>query len=476
MGIRIVTVAAAALALLVAPAHAAPGLSTGFQDGGLELLGGPGELEAGLLNARKAGATVWRFGVVWRDVSPTQPPSPAQAADPKWSGYRWDKVDRIVRAASAAGLRPLGVVTTAPDWAEGPRSPAPSPTMRDGAWKPSPTWMRAFAAALATRYSGNFPDPLLPLFPLARVPAWESWNEPNLNLELAPQWTKRKGRWVETGPELFRRLHNAFYAGVKSVDRGITVIAGATAPYGDAPGGARMAPARFWRKLLCVSRGKARRCKRTIRLDAVSHHPYPIGPPRRHARNRDDITIPDLGRITRWLRPAVRAKTIRPARRTIPLWITEFSWDSRPDPDGLTLDQQATYLEGALYVLWRQGARTVVWFNLRDQAPVPSYGATHQSGVFLRGATPLLDIPKPSFTAIRFPFTAYRTRGVAALWGRAPAAGPVVVEARRGETWVTAATLKPGANGIFTGRLRAGPNVALRARQGTDASLSWTTQ
>ena len=474
--IAILAAAAALCTLSAAPAHAAAPLSTGFQDGGLETLNGPGELEAGLANARRAGATVWRFGVVWRDVSPTKPPSTAAARDPSWDGYRWDRIDRIVRAATMAGLRPLGTVTVAPDWAEGPNPPPASPSMRDGAWRPSPTWMRAFATALATRYSGSHPDPLLPVFPLPRVPAWEPWNEPNLNLELAPQWTRKRGRWVETGPELYRRLHNAFYAGAKAADPGVTVIAGATAPYGDAPGGARMAPARFWRALLCVRDGKARRCGRTVRLDAVSHHPYPIGPPRRHARNRDDITIPDLARITRWLRPAVRAKTIRPARTTIPLWITEFSWDSRPDPNGLTLDQQATYLQGALYVLWQQGARTVVWFNLRDQAPDPSYAATLQSGVFFRGLTPLLDTPKPSFTAIRFPFTAYRSAGVARLWGRAPAAGAVIVEVRRGDAWVPAATLTAGANRVFTGRLRAGPNVTLRARQGTDASLSWRTQ
>ena len=64
---RILLVTAAAWLLLAAPAAAAPGLATGFQDGDLERLGGAGELEAGLANARRTGATVWRFGVVWRD-------------------------------------------------------------------------------------------------------------------------------------------------------------------------------------------------------------------------------------------------------------------------------------------------------------------------------------------------------------------------------------------------------------------------
>ncbi|MGK2939156.1 MAG: hypothetical protein ACSLFR_15335, partial [Solirubrobacteraceae bacterium] len=86
LGTRILVASAAACALVASPAHAAPGLSTGFQDGGLEQLTGFGELESGLANARRAGATVWRFGVVWRDVAPTKPPSAAVARDPSWPG------------------------------------------------------------------------------------------------------------------------------------------------------------------------------------------------------------------------------------------------------------------------------------------------------------------------------------------------------------------------------------------------------
>lgn len=467
------------IAAAAAPAQAAPGLKLGFQDGDLELLPGRGELDAGLANGRDAGATVWRFGIPWREAMPVKPPSHDVAEDPDWSGYEWDNADRIARAVAYAGLQPIVVVNRAPSWALGANPPTGDDDYAEGTWKPSSSWFRSFAVALATRYSGDHPDPQIPGATLPRIEAWEPWNEPNLSVEIQPQWTKRKGKWRAESPRIYRRLHNAFYDGVKSVDRDNTVIAGATAPYGDPGHGNRMRPVRFWRELLCVrstkTRARTKGCAGEVRFDAVSHHPYPIGPPRRTARSKEDVTVPDVRRITALLRPGVRVKTVRPRTTKKQLWITEISWDSDPDPNGLSQRTQATYLQAALYVLWRQGADVVTWFQLRDQAPRPSWAATHQSGVFLRGSTPAEDEAKPSRTAFSFPFTAYRSSGVARLWGKAPSSGRVTVEARRGGRWVTAARLTAGSNHIFTGRLRVGPNTPLRARAGDDTSLTWTT-
>ena len=432
-----------------------------------------------MANARSAGGSVWRIVLRWRTVAPTQPPTRADAADPAWAGYKWESIDRVVKAAAANGLEPLAVLTSAPDWAQGANRPAVSSTFRNGAWKPSPAAFGSFAVALAKRYSGSFPDPVDPGAALPRVRHWEPWNEPNLSIEISPQWKRNSGAWTPASPETYRRLHNAFYDGVKSVDTRNNVIAGATAPYGDLEAGSsRMPPVRFWRELLCIRDGKvpqARPCGKRVKFDAISHHPYPIGPPRRRARNPDDVVVPDLTKISRLIAPAVRAGTVKPAKVNKPLWITEISWDSRPDPDGVSLAQQATYLQGALYVLYQQGADVVTWFNLRDQAPTPSYAATYQSGIFLRGSTPAEDVAKPSHTAFRFPFTAYRTRGVARLWGMAPAGGTVTIQARQGDRWVTATRLRAAGNRIFSGRLRVGQGVSLRAVWNSDTSLVWRT-
>ncbi len=462
---------------LIVP-NGAHAMELGFTDQGLVQLPNPADTQAGLQNATRAGGTVWRFYVRWSVIAPRRPQTTTDATDPSWSGYNWARVDATLREIAAAGQQPLPFIAGAPAWAEGPNRPDTSEAP-SGTWRPSPSDFRSFAVAMAKRYSGTFPDPLTPGATLPAITTWQAWNEPNLSVDLTPQWTRTASGWKAASPGIYRKLLNAFYAGVKSVRPDNLVVTAGTGPYGDLnEGDARMPPVRFWRELLCVGKGarpKARRCAK-VSFDAIAHHPYPIGPPRRTARNADDAVVPDVRKITRLVGPALRAGTIRP-RKSKPLWITEISWDSSPDPDGLPLAEQATYLEGALYVLYQQGADVVTWFNLRDDAPTPSYAATYQSGIFLRGASPSEDTPKPAYTAFRFPFTAYRNSGIARLWGMAPAAGvSVTVQAQRGNQWVTAATLRARGDRTFTGRLRVGPNTNLRATTGTDTSLVWRTQ
>ena len=471
----------AAVALAAFTAAALPATSSamrlGFTDERTLQLGSATNAGAGLTNARTAGASIWRFQLSWREIAPTQPPSLAAARDPGWAGYRWTRTDEHVRRLAAARLRPLPFVFGAPAWAEGSGRPAASTTIPVGVWKPNAAAYGAFAVAVAKRYSGTYPDPANPGATLPAITTWQAWNEPNLSVDISPQWVRKNGRWAPESPRIYRALLNAFYTGVKSVNPKATVVTAGTGPYGDLDeGDPRMMPVRFWRELLCVSSAKVPKAKKCpkVSFDAIAHHPYPIGPPRRTARNADDAVVPDVKKITRLLPAATRRGTVRPAGAK-PLWITEISWDSRPDPDGLSLEQQATYLQGALYVLYQQGADVVTWFNLRDQAPTPSYAATYQSGIYLRGSTPAEDVAKPSLTAFRFPFTAYRTRGVARLWGMAPAGGAVTIQARQGDRWVTAARLRAAGNRIFTGRLRVGQGVSLRAVSNTDTSLVWRT-
>jgi hypothetical protein len=264
---------------------------------------------------------------------------------------------------------------------------------------------------------------------------------------------------------------NAFYGAVKGVNGGDVVITGGTAPYGDPAGGDRMRPVRFWRGVLCLKGDELRpaRCERPAHLDVIAHNPINVGRPRRHAFNRNDASTPDLGRIERVVRKARRTGRVRP-RGHKPFWATEIWWDSKPpDPHGIPERRQARWLEQALYVLWRQGARTVVWFQVRDQARRPDFASTFQTGLFFRSGE-----PKLAYRAFRFPFVGDRTgRREVRVWGKAPSRGRVQIQSRGRGHWRTLKRVRAGANRIFTSKFQARGKSKLRARQGPAKSLTW---
>jgi hypothetical protein len=472
----VLLIAAVAFAGAAQTAHARHGLLTGFTDIDAFQTLSPAQTQTAFAHARGAGGSVVRLAYSWRGVAAAEPPTAAAAGDPSWSGYNWAPVDRAVREATAAGLTVLLSWTGAPDWAEG----SGRPSLRrapPGSWRPSAADYGRFARAAALRYSGRYPDPLGGVLP--RVRYYQAWNEPNLSDFLTPQWRKQRSGYVAMSPVLYRRLLNAFYAAVKSVDRSNYVVSAGTAPFAEPRKGARRMPAAYFtREFLCV-RGRQRprpfRCPSSpARFDALAHHPYPIGPPRRPAINPDDVVVPDIWKLTRPLQAAIRAGNVSPRRRK-PVWATEISWDTRPpDPDGIPLGTQARYLEGAFYTLWRQGVDVVTWFLMRDEARGRGYPFTLQAGIYFRGATVDADQPKPSFRAFRFPFTAYRKRGMAQLWGLAPRAGRVAIEIRSRGRWRRLISLQARrADRLFLRTRRIRKGSVLRARQGGDTSLSW---
>ena len=239
----------------------------------------------------------------------------------------------------------------------------------------------------------------------------------------------------------------AFTNGVKSVRASAVVVSGGTAPFGDPfPNGHRIMPARFVREMLCLRRSRGRllrtaSCPSPARFDILAHHPYSVGEPTRKALNDDDVSIPDIGKLTRLLRAAERTGGALPRKRHR-MWVTEVSYDSSPpDPFGVPVAPHARFLEQAFYLLWKQGVDTITWFQIRDQLPNPSYAASVQSGHLLRRRA-------REAGAARVPLPARRrARGRAALrvWGRAPVAGVVRIERRAGSSWRLVAHRARGA-------------------------------
>jgi hypothetical protein len=266
---------------------------------------------------------------------------------------------------------------------------------------------------------------------------------------------------------------NAAYAGIHRASTSARAIVGGLAPYGDArAGGKRVPPVWFWRSLLCLrgSRLRPLPCPEPAHFDIAAHNPIDVFGPTVGAVSPLDVSIPDIGRLTRIVRRAVAAGRALPARGK-PFWATEIWWDSKPpDPDGVPIRRQARFLSRALFELWRRGAAAVIWWYLRDQAPgAAGFAATQQSGLLFRDGR-----RKPAFRAFGFPFVALRERdGRLLLWGRAPAAGRLTVERRGPGGWAPLARVGMGEGRVFAVRARAAGPLVVRARQGGERSLSW---
>jgi hypothetical protein len=452
------------VAALAAPAgaQAARPLTTGFYDSAFS------EDTVWLQRATDVGAGMLRVHFKWADVAPATRPAGFDPRNPADPAYDWETTDRLVRQTTEGGMAVLLSFSLAPRWAEGPRRPRSAGA---GTWLPDPAAVGDFGAALARRYSGTFADPADAARTLPRVRAFQLWNEQNLDIYLAPQWRKVRGRYRAVAPHHYRQMLKAFRTGVRANAPGSLVASGGTAPYGDPdPGGARMQPVRFVRELFCVNATLRRRtCSGKVGLDVLAHHPYSVGRPRRRALNRDDASIPDLGKLSRVVRAARRLGRVSGSSPR--LWVTEVSYDSSPpDPDGIPVARHARYAEETLYLLWKARVSVVIWLTIRDSPPNPSYDSTLQAGPFyLDGRR------KPAATAFRFPFVTERTsRSRVRAWGRAPVAGRVVIERRSGSGWKRVTSFRAGRRATFLRSLGLRSRATLRARVAGETSLAWT--
>jgi hypothetical protein len=391
------------------------------------------------------------LGALWGGIAPDDPLPGFDARNPNDPQYDFSQLDAAVADADGRGFRIAILATGAPDFAEGENQPG---SVADGTWKPKPNAIEDFGHALAERYDGT-------------VRHYQLWAEPNLTTYLTPQYESGK----HVAALHYRKMISAFFAGVNSVDEQNTVITGGTAPYGDHfVGGNRTPPVAFWRKVLCLRGDKLKPtgCPQPARFDALSHHPINVGKPRRHALNDLDVSTPDMEKLKRVLRKAERTGRVGgPGRH--PLWATEIWWDSKPpDPNGVPQAKHARWLAESFYLLWKQGVSRVVWFQIRDQPANGNFPGTPQTGLFEVDGT-----EKKAYDAFRFPFVAIEREGSkVGVWGKAPAAGQVVIERKRGGDWRTLRTLGVGAKRVFDSTVNLDKGT-IRARFGAEESIPW---
>ena len=145
------------------------------------------------------------------------------------------------------------------------------------------------------------------------------------------------------------------------------MLIGELAPIGERARSSRsaLAPLPFLRALGCVDRHyralQTGRCRgfRPAGADALGHHPHGKRlAPDQHNPDPDEAQIGDLARLERAVDRLTAGRRLRvtaPGLRRLPLHLTEFGYQTSP-PDlaaGVTLAEQAAYLQQAAYVAWK---------------------------------------------------------------------------------------------------------------------------
>ncbi len=477
------------------------GLTRGVSDG-IPLLSEEARVrELELTRIRDTGARTARIPVSWREFVAASLPPGFQARDPASPAYRFARLDASVKSVAAAGLEPLLVIAHAPAFAEAPHR---WPYAYLGSWAPNPAALEEFAAALAQRYDGSFPDPAMPGHALPRVRLFQAWNEPNLARYLAPQWVAEGDRWRAFSPLLYRQLLNAFYAGVKSVQPADVVVAAGVAPNGEPAGEGRIAPVTFLREMLClgsagesvfshpsarksdaVSHSSAVPCPNPPHFDVLAFHPLSVGDPDLPAESSLDVSISDAAKITGLLKQAEREGTALPAGAK-PVWVTELNWESAPQASGGVPDRlQAPWISRALHRLWVAGVGLVDWQFLIDPYPAervntPTGGIVEYqrpAGLYSAGAggNPETALPKPFLRGFTFPFDPLRVnRGHIRVWALLMRPGQAVLLQRQGRArvWLTIARLDADRSGVLNTLVELRGAMHLRLESGALASES----
>jgi hypothetical protein len=382
----------AALALLAISAPGAEARKSQFTifEAARELKSHDGAVRARALDEIESFGVHWiRVVLYWKDVAP----QPGDRSRPEFdetdpAAYDWTTYERIVQEAAARDIRVMLTVSgPVPRWA----------TLTGGHVDyPSPTLFRRFMKAVGRQFG-------------ERIRYWSVWNEPNHPEFLGPQY--RRGK--PYSPRLYRRLfRNARRALDRTGNRRDRLIMGETAPRGNRN---VVAPLAFLRGSLCLNKRyrKRRGCKR-LDADGFAHHPYTTrSGPFFVSRRRDDVTIGSLGRLKRALDRAGRARAVR---RRMPIYLTEFGIQSKPDPRyGVGQRRQAEYRAIAERIAWRRGrVRAFSQYLMRDD--LPRRGADRYGG-FESGLRRSNGRKKLAYRAFRLPMVARRTGRRVRLWG-----------------------------------------------------------
>jgi hypothetical protein len=302
---------------------------------------------------RSGGVDSFRFNVNWAGIQPSK------------DTHNWSRVDQVMGAAAAHGIRPLPVVISSPAWVtRKPLQPPVGSKAKIRAW-------RAFLADAVRRYGrhgsywkngyrvdhpGAKPKP---------VRAWQLWNEPNLRKFFATKHSVRD----------YAKLVKAAHKAIGKVDRRADVVLAGLSSAG------KPSASRFLARLYRVKRFKRS-------FDAAALHPYAAS----IRKYRGEIQK---------MRRVMNKRRDRHAG----LWLTEVGWGSDRHSRSRPLNKgrrgQKRMLQKSfrltLHKRKRWHVQGLYWFDFRDP-PKNTGGCTFcDSAGLLKHSRK----PKPAFRAFK---------------------------------------------------------------------------
>ncbi len=300
---------------------------------------------------KRLGVTLYQSSLSWAAVAPTRPANPRDPRDP---AYRWPaETDDALAQARRNGIRVLIQVIGSPPWANGGKS-----------WEWAPRRTRDFAdfvRAAARRYPA--------------VRHWMVWGEPSRSHNFKPFVEQPLGTRItaeqKRAPRRYARLLDAAYGQLKAQRRSNLVIGGNTYVTGE------VRPA-AWLRAMKLPGG------RPPRMDLYGHNPFSYRNP--DLRNRPSanglVDFSDLARFDRQIQRYLG----RPRRRTIRMFLSEFTVATAPDIEFnfyVSHRTQARWIKNGFRVARKVNAAGLGWIHLYD-GPLAENGLAVNGGLITR--------------------------------------------------------------------------------------------
>lgn len=387
---------------------------------------------------KKLGVKALRVELHWNEAA--SPQSPNSSRRPNFNAksplsYNFAQYAAIVQEANRLKWPVLLTVTSpVPEWA--------TSTRRDHITRPNAKMYEEFMTAVGAEFGSS-------------VDMFAIWNEPNIAGWLSPQWNSNG---TPASPRIYRSLYQAGYAGlIAGGVKNPKVLFGETAPFGQEHlnrgerSTSTVSPLAFMREALCLNSHyrKSGSCGE-LKMYGYSTHPYTY-PARQGVSYRppdaNQVTIGTLSRLSNALNLAADAHAI-PAH--LPILLTEFGVQTRPNDEGVGLSEQPEYDAEAEKIAWENPRVTAFSQYLLEDETANSKGSGYRTGLETSSGA-----EKPLYQAWPIPLVVSSSGSGYSLWGLVrPAVGVtevhVYVQARGSSRWRSLKTVKTNSLGDWT--------------------------